>query len=356
MERIRIPLPSGEYPIYIESGLIMKAGELIEGKELVVITDAQVDALYGETLIQGLKTPPVIKYVVPPGESSKSFSQVEGIMSLMLDHQISRKGVIIALGGGVVGDLAGFAASIYMRGIDYYQVPTTLLAQVDSSVGGKTGINMPQGKNMVGSFYQPKGVIIDPMVLKTLPMKQVVSGMGEVVKYGFIEDYSFHQYLKTHLEELLALDQAHLTRVIKRCCEIKAAITLADEREQGRRKILNFGHTLGHALEAATDYQVYAHGEAVIEGMRYEGALAHLLGHISADYYQEMEALLRAFPMDRSPLPLPEELLSYMEVDKKNQGKGISFILPVGKGQVQEFHFHREFLKEILLKMQEVLP
>ena len=223
-------------------------------------------------------------------------------------------------------------------GISFIQIPTTLLAQVDSSVGGKTGVNLPEAKNIIGSFHQPELVIADTVFLKTLPRREVISGLGEVVKYGIIEDYGFFNMIKTQVEKILSIDQQVLPYVVKKCCEIKANIVSQDEKEQGLRKNLNFGHTIGHALETITNYKKYTHGEAVIIGMLYESKLAKAMGLINEEYYSEISGCIKATGV---PLGIEwttkEELVEIMGRDKKNQSDRLSYILPVDQGRVQEF-------------------
>lgn len=348
METVNLDLGTNSYTIYIEPGLLNQLGTYIPGDELMVVTDDLVDSHYGQQLAMALGDRGFIKYVLPRGEESKTLEQASIILDFMLKNRLSRRSKVIALGGGMVGDIAGFCASIYMRGIDYYQVPTTLLAQVDSSVGGKTAVNMPQGKNLVGSFYQPKAVLIDPFLLGTLDQKQIVSGLGEVIKYGLIADYELFKLLKKNITELLNLNYGMLTQTIKRCCEIKAQITGADEREMGNRKILNLGHTLGHSLEMVTRYQTYAHGEAVLLGIYYEAAIALALDLINADYFTEIKEIIEALPLALKIKAKPRELMEPMELDKKNKDNKISLILPVGPGKAQEFLFDPSVLLELL--------
>ncbi len=349
MERLHIDLGKDSYPIVIEDGLLKNLNVYMEeADKWVIITDDIVDGLYGQSLYEKLKDQfNIIKYVIPSGEVNKNISTITNILSYMLEHQLTRKSRVLALGGGVVGDMAGFCASIYMRGIDFIQVPTTLLAQVDSSVGGKTGVNMPQGKNLVGTFYQPKTVVIDTEVLKTLPIRELISGIGEVLKYGVIYDYEFFCFLKDNLQKLQSLDQDVLTFVIKKCCEIKAEIVSSDEKENGLRKILNFGHTIGHGLEAVTNYEKYTHGEAVLIGMYLETKLAFELAMIEEDYFVEIESLLKAFQTQLNMISV-DGLINAMKGDKKNQEDKISFILPNGRGTVTELLLSPEEIKGLL--------
>lgn len=344
MEKLLIDLKENSYCIYIDGDLLGNLQSYLEeADQWVMITDENVDKLYGDRLEQVLKNKKVKKIVIPPGEGSKNLLTVEKIIHKMLDYGITRRSQIIAFGGGVVGDIAGFCGAIYMRGIPFLQVPTTLLAQVDSSVGGKTGVNTPQGKNIIGSFYQPKAVVIDVDTLKTLPKQQLMSGIGEIIKYGIIYDNDFLKYLSKHFSQLLELQEDVIKKVIKRCCEIKAEIVSKDEKEKGIRKILNFGHTIGHGLEAATGYEGYTHGEAVIIGMYYEALMAKKLGYIDDVYYEEILSILRKtkLPLDISQISLTD-LIDYMEKDKKNKDGRISFILPKGRGKVEEVMLTRE--------------
>ncbi|MCC5910550.1 MAG: 3-dehydroquinate synthase [Clostridiaceae bacterium] len=338
MERLLIDLGEDSYYIDIDEDLLEIMDKAIDsGDKIVLITDKNVDNLYGKAIEKFLKDKKPYKITIPPGEKSKTMATVEYILSQMLDCGLTRNSKVIALGGGVVGDIAGFSASIYMRGIDFVQVPTTLLAQVDSSVGGKTGINMPAGKNTVGSFYQPKAVLIDTKVLKTLPKRELISGIGEVIKYGIIYDDMFLNDIKNEFEAILKLDYKVMKKVIRRCCEIKAAIVSQDEKEKGIRKILNFGHTIGHGLEAITNYKKYTHGEAVIIGMYYEAKLAKSLGYIKETYFKEITDIIHKteVSLDITMLSL-EDLTHAMIKDKKNRGEKISFILPIDKGKVKE--------------------
>ncbi|SNS81372.1 3-dehydroquinate synthase [Anaerovirgula multivorans] len=344
MERLFIDLNDNSYMISIDRGLLGNLQDFLgEGDRWVIVTDENVDVLYGQKLMQLLKDRKVEKIVIPSGEGSKNLQTVEYLLKTMLEYGLTRRSKVIALGGGVVGDIAGFCASIYMRGIPFIQVPTTLLAQVDSSVGGKTGVNMPQGKNIVGSFYQPQTVVIDVETLSTLSKRELISGIGEVIKYGIIYDYNFLEYINKNLSKLFALEEEVIIKVIKRCCEIKAEVVSKDEKEEGLRKILNYGHTIGHALETATHYKNYTHGEAVLIGMYYEALMAKKLGYIDESYYKQISETIRktgiSLEIYRTPLPV---LIDCMMKDKKNKDGKISFILPEGKGKVTEVLLTRE--------------
>ncbi len=355
MESINIELKDRGYPINIGNGALNNiANQLNDKIKWMIITDENVDKIYGEKLEKELSNYNILKYIVAPGEESKTPYVYIDIITELLKHNFTRNDQIIALGGGVIGDLAGFCAATYMRGISFVQIPTTLLAQVDSSVGGKTGVNLPEAKNIVGAFHQPNLVIADTALLKTLPKREIVSGLGEVIKYGIIEDYDFFKYTHKYLKEILDVDQSIIPYIVKMCCKIKARIVSEDEKEIGLRKNLNFGHTIGHAIETATKYKKYTHGQAVIIGMYYESKIAKSMGLIDDDYLNEISACLKE---TRVPLGLDsfskEELIKIMGRDKKNKDSKISFILPVGKGKVREFLISEVNLLDILTKIME---
>ncbi len=347
MERVFIDLEEDSYSIYIESGLISNIDSYIgQGDKFLILTDENVEALYGKAIEKALGKREYHKFIISPGETSKTFATVEKILSRMLELNFTRRSKIIALGGGVVGDIGGFSASIYMRGIPFIQVPTSLLAQVDSSVGGKTGVNLVGGKNMIGSFHQPDTVLIDLASLKSLPKREKISGLGEIIKYGIIWDYDFLEELEGSLERILSSEEDTMKKIIKTCCTIKAEIVSRDEKELGIRKILNFGHTIGHALETATNYELYTHGEAILIGMYYEALMAKSFKMIDRQYFEKIEKLIRAtgVSLDISKLS-KDQLLDNMMKDKKNKEGKISFILPKGLGSVEE----------VLLDRSEVL-
>lgn len=339
METVAVDLGEKSYPIYIGEGILSDLTVLLsKADKWLVITDENVDHLYSEQLAKALGELPYKKLTLVPGESSKSFQTVEQIISAMVEARLTRHSAVIAFGGGVIGDLAGFCSSIYMRGISYVQIPTTLLAQVDSSVGGKTGVNVQAGKNMAGTFYQPQVVIIDTALLQTLPIKELTAGLGEVIKYGIIDDYELLNFIEHHFLDFYTFNFTPLNELIRRCCEIKADVVAKDECETGLRKILNFGHTLGHAIETLTGYQRYLHGEAVLIGMYYETLLAQKMGLISEEYGQQINTLISrtGLSMDISDIPAGD-IVRQMTADKKNSDGVISFILPTGQGQVAEY-------------------
>ncbi|MFT9496288.1 3-dehydroquinate synthase [Anaerosolibacter sp.] len=336
MEKVQINLGEKSYDILIGKNLLKCLPNLIgtNGEKGFIITDENVDALYGNQ-INVLHN--YHKITLAPGEKSKSMDTTMDILSQMLREGLSRKSWIIAFGGGVVGDLAGFCSSIYMRGIPFIQIPTTLLAQIDSSVGGKTGVNLSDYKNSIGTFYQPRQVIIDTEFLHTLPYRELLSGIGEMIKYGIIYDHTFFQYIVKEIDQIKALDNEIMAYAIKRCCEIKAEVVSQDEKEEGLRKILNFGHTLGHALEGLTHFSTYTHGEAVIIGMYYETLIAKRLGIISQQYSREIEIFLESLGVDLDIAAYPlSKLIDWMSRDKKNSHGKISFILPISEGKVSE--------------------
>ncbi|MCK9526451.1 MAG: 3-dehydroquinate synthase [Limnochordia bacterium] len=344
MEMLQINLQARSYPIYIGQGLITDLPAHLSPRDSwVLISDEIVDSLYGQRLVERWGGPSIHRIILPVGERAKTLQEVERIVGEMLALGVTRSSGILALGGGVVGDVAGFCASIYMRGIPYVQVPTTLLAQVDSSIGGKTGVNMPQAKNIMGSFYQPQAVFMDTDSLHTLPRRHLISGLAEVIKYGVIYDYGFLSYLHDHFAAILNLEEATISKVITRCCEIKAEIVAEDEKDEGIRRILNHGHTIGHALEAATEFQQYTHGEAVLIGMQIEALMARELGLLDQGYCGEILTLIErtgmGFKLEDSLLGC---LLDHMTKDKKNRGGKVSFVLPSKKGETTEVFLTRQ--------------
>ena len=296
MESITVGLGERSYPIYI--GTNLEYGKLIKQalpkvKDLMVVTNDTVGPLYFEKVQKSLQEQGfnVHECVLKDGECYKTLESWWQILTTLLEQQFGRDGAIVALGGGVVGDMAGFAASVYQRGIPFVQIPTTLLAMVDSSVGGKTAINHPLGKNMIGTFYQPKAVMADLNCLKTLPQKEISAGLGEVVKTGIIYDKEFFDFLKNDIEKTFDHDLATISHIVKRSCEIKAAVVSQDEKEHGLRAILNFGHTFGHAIEAYLGFGTWLHGEAVGLGMVIAAALAKERHMISQAEFDSIVAL-----------------------------------------------------------------
>jgi 3-dehydroquinate synthase len=341
MPEVEVRLGARSYRIHVGEGTLGKLGQALQGlaQQVVLLSNPTVLALYGQEVLRSLQEAGLSCQVVlvPDGEQYKTLLWAEFVHGQMLQGRADRATVLIALGGGVVGDLGGFVASTYMRGIRYVQVPTTLLAQVDSSVGGKTGVNHPLGKNMIGTFWQPALVWIDPLTLRSLPRRQLLAGLAECIKYGVIRDREFFDYLREHRDEVLALKGPALEHVIMRSCQLKAQVVEADEREAGLRAILNFGHTIGHAIETLTGYVEYLHGEAVAMGMCKEAELAASLGLLQRQELKALKDLVAAYGL-QTELPRglrAQQLLGAMEVDKKALGGQLRMVLPQEIGSVQ---------------------
>jgi 3-dehydroquinate synthase len=352
MKTVTVNLLDRSYQIQISPGLLAGIADRLEemqADKAVIITDNLVYSLYGKPIISSLKKKN-IKYKVikiPVGEEQKKINTVVKMYDKLVDFQLPRDGVVIALGGGVIGDIAGFVAATYMRGVKLVQVPTTLLAQVDSAVGGKTGVNHPRGKNMIGSFYQPKMVIIDVLTLLTLPQKEVETGLAEVVKYGIIEDESFFNFLEknSHLLNAKAFKNKKAIpgimkvweTIVEESCKIKAKVVSEDEREEtGRRMILNLGHTFGHAFEALTNYSRYRHGEAVSIGLVAASRLAERMKLIKSEQVAKIIGLLKALnlPVTVDNLPV-NKVLESLNIDKKVRQNKINFVVPTAIGKVK---------------------
>ncbi|WP_407659653.1 bifunctional shikimate kinase/3-dehydroquinate synthase AroKB [Massilia endophytica] len=339
---LNVDLGERSYPISIGPALLEDPELLarhVSGAKVAIVTNETVAPLYLERLRAPLAAAgkDVIAVVLPDGEEHKNWSSLMKIFDALLEHKCDRKTTLIALGGGVIGDLTGYAAASYMRGVDFIQVPTTLLSQVDSSVGGKTGINHPLGKNMIGAFYQPKAVVADTSALQTLPQRELAAGLAEVIKHGCIIDAAFFGWIEENIGKLAARDKGALAYAIARSCEIKADIVRQDEREGGLRAILNFGHTFGHAIEAGMGYGAWLHGEAVGCGMVMAADLSHRMGYIDAAAVERIRKLVAAAGLPvKAPDLGAERWLELMEVDKKNEGGAIKFILlkPLGAAVV----------------------
>ncbi len=337
---LKVNLGQRSYPIFIVSSQLPHLGRylipLSLASRVFVITDEVVGRLYGEQVTRALRDAgfEVLYQELPDGEEYKSLESAGQLYTRALEGGVERRSAMIALGGGVIGDLAGFVAATYMRGVPLVQVPTTLLAQVDSSVGGKVAVNHPLGKNMIGCFYQPRLVFADVATLKTLPLREIRAGLAEVIKYGVIRDKDFFEFLEENLEKILRLDQDVLIEVVKRSCAIKAGIVEKDETEQELRAILNFGHTIGHALEVLTKYRVYRHGEAVAAGMVAAAAIAEEKGLCGPDLTMRLAGILEHAGL---PVRIPfkaEEIIEVLPRDKKAQGGWPRFVLPVALGRV----------------------
>lgn len=341
MKTLNIDLGHHSYPIHIGAGLISKQ-ELIQphihGKQVFIISNEIVAPLYLDKLLLTLGASyEVASYILPDGEQTKSLTQLEAVLTEMLGLPCDRSATVIALGGGVVGDLAGFCAACYQRGINFIQVPTTLLSQVDSSVGGKTGVNHALGKNMIGAFYQPQVVIIDSDTLSTLDARQFSAGLAEVIKYALLGDLDFLDWLEQNIQAIMQRDEALISRIIERSCQAKADIVAQDEKEQGVRALLNLGHTFGHAIENAKGYGQWLHGEAVALGMLMAADLSHRMGMLDAKDIQRVAKILDAanLPVDRVSGVSAKQLRQLMSVDKKVLSGKLRLILYLSLGDAQ---------------------
>ncbi|MCW4149692.1 3-dehydroquinate synthase [Halomonas sp. 18H] len=356
-----LPVSLGErsYPIHIGPGLLGDPQWLaphLAGRQVMVVTNDRVAPLYLEALKQGLSDDLDVREVIlPDGEATKSLASVERIWDALLAAGFNRRCTLIALGGGVIGDMAGYAAASYQRGVAFIQVPTTLLAQVDSSVGGKTGVNHPRGKNMIGAFWQPRAVLIDTDTLTTLPPRELSAGLAEVIKYGLIRDSDFLAWLEASMAMLRGLDTATLTLAIERSCRLKAEIVAEDETEQNVRALLNLGHTFGHAIETHQGYGQWLHGEAVGAGMLMASELSHRLGWLDASDVARVRHLLEAADL---PLAAPgdmraEDFLALMRLDKKNLDDRLRLILLRRLGDAC---VHEATPPEMLVRLLEEFP
>ncbi len=341
---LHVALGSRSYDIVIGDGLLAQAGSLVapllRSRRVIIVSDDMVAELYLETLQASLEGAGLRheSIVLPHGEQTKRFAVLEELLDRLLAFTPDRKVTLIALGGGVIGDITGFAASILLRGVDFIQIPTTLLAQVDSSVGGKTGINARQGKNLIGSFYQPRLVIADIATLLTLPRRELLAGYAEVVKYGVIRDPQFFGWLEQEAESAFAGDKKALSHIVRESCKAKAAIVASDERESGIRAVLNFGHTLGHALEAETGFSdALLHGEAVAIGMVLAMRLSMMRGLCREQDCERLEAHLEKVGLRTSPRAIGKfdtaRLIEHCTHDKKASDGGLTFILAEGIGK-----------------------
>jgi len=331
MHTLRIELGERSYPIRIGQGLLARADSYPEaaGRSCRLVTDRNVAAHYLEAVRGALKLEGRHCHVLPAGEEQKTWQHSGQLLDWLLGSGLPRDGLVIALGGGVIGDLSGFAAAIYQRGVDFIQVPTTLLAQVDSSVGGKTGVNHARGKNLIGAFHQPCAVVADLDTLKTLPRRELLAGVAEVIKYGLLGDAAFFRWLEQQLDALLALEPVAVAEVVEHCCQMKARIVAQDERESGARALLNLGHTFGHAIEAHAGYGEWLHGEAVAAGLCMAADLSARLGWLSAADAARAQALIqRAGLPARPPVGLsPERFLELMGHDKKVKAGRLRLVL-----------------------------
>ena len=347
---------ASDYSIYIGENFLEQANELIKktckATKYLIITNEKIDGLWGDKLnIENAE-----KFIIPDGEKYKNFQTLISILNKASELRLDRKCAFVAFGGGVIGDMTGFAASIYRRGVDFIQIPTTLLAQVDSSVGGKTAVNNEFGKNLIGTFYQPKLVIADTKTLTTLDERQLKTGLAEVVKYAFIEkscgeDFNFFEFLEKNVEEIKKLNLQFVGEMVEICCKLKASVVHQDEKENGLRAILNLGHTYGHALEKCSNYSVFTHGEAVAVGLQVCFDLSFAMNLIDDEYYDRATHLINNFDFSLPEHEYfePQKLIDAMKFDKKVEAGKVRFVLPTGIGEVQIFdNVDREILSEIL--------
>ena len=351
----RVPVALGDrsYEIVIQPGILSQLGQVLQhagcAGRVGIVTNPVVNQLYGRVVHRTLRQAGFSPFfiIVPDGEQAKTVQWLSKILDALVTQRVERQDFLLALGGGVTGDVAGFAASTYLRGIPFIQVPTTLVAQVDSSVGGKTGVNHQQGKNLIGAFYQPRMVVIDPRVLNTLPSRQWIAGLAEVIKYGMIADKEFFDYLEHHVEGLRTQSDDVMPHIIRRCCEIKADVVAGDERESGRRRILNYGHTVGHALEAWGHYRKWIHGEAVGLGMIQEASMAQYLGLCAKEVVEQQDELIKRVGL---PSVMPKmkflDLWHAMQHDKKVVKGDIYCVLPHRIGDVSVVPLVRESIRK----------
>jgi 3-dehydroquinate synthase len=333
---LKVELGERSYPIVIGDSLLRQPDLLrqhVAARDVLIVSNTTVAPLYLEPLVAAFAGARLVEAILPDGESHKTLTTVARVLDVLVANRFGRDCTIVALGGGVVGDMAGFAAACYQRGVPYVQVPTTLLAQVDSSVGGKTGVNHPGGKNLIGAFYQPGVVLIDTSTLASLPVRELRAGLAEVIKYGLICDAPFFDWFEAHVDELLAADPQALAHIIRRSCEIKAQVVGHDEREQGERALLNLGHTFGHAVESATHYTQWLHGEAVGAGLLMAAAMSRECGLIEAAVVDRIRRLLErtGLPVRIGEVP-PDLALGHMQIDKKVQGGRMRLVLLRGIG------------------------
>jgi 3-dehydroquinate synthase len=337
VETLKVELGSRSYPILIGEGLLGCADllqEHVPARSLLVVSNTTVAPLYLDTLLESLGARTPVQVILPDGEQHKTLATVSRILDVMVANRLGRDCAVLALGGGVVGDMAGFAAAAYQRGVACVQLPTTLLAQVDSSVGGKTGVNHPGGKNLIGAFHQPLAVLADTRTLSSLPPRELRAGIAEVIKYGLICDPVFFTWLEARIEDLLAGDPEALSRAIRRSCEIKAQIVGRDEHERGERALLNLGHTFGHAIESATGYRRFLHGEAVGVGLAVAAAMSRECGLMQTPEVDRVLSLLARAGLPTQVAGLTAaDILEHMQIDKKVRAGALRLILLRGIGE-----------------------
>lgn len=334
MQKVEVQLGERSYPICINSHFNDLAAEYSQSKQVVIVSNPTVATYYLDLIKNLFPQAKLAHILLPDGEAYKTLTSYEAVLTFLLQHQCSRDVLLVALGGGVIGDITGFVAATFQRGVRFLQIPTTLLSQVDSSVGGKTAVNHPLGKNMIGAFKQPVQVLINTKVLATLPAREFAAGMAEVIKYALIADKEFFSWLQVHQQAILAQDQVVLAQMIKHCCQMKADIVSRDETEQGDRALLNLGHTFGHAIEAHLGYGVWLHGEAVAAGMVMAAKLSLARGWL---VQQDIAHLIHLLQLFQLPTNAPESMvitdfLPYMKTDKKVKHGQMRFVLPIAFG------------------------
>ncbi len=355
MEIVNVDLKDYSYPIYISNGILKDIGlylkKHLRSNRVLIITDSNVSELYLTRLENSLLNNGFMVHhsIIKAGEESKNLDTVKHLLEECFKFGLLRDSTVIALGGGVVGDIAGLVAALYMRGVDFIQIPTTLLAQVDSSVGGKVGVNLKEGKNMAGAFYQPKAVFVDTDVLKSLDKREIRGGISEIIKYGIIKDESLFNFIESNIKEILDLDDEKVRHLIKRSCEIKSDVVSKDEKESSIRAVLNYGHTIGHAIESLTEYKKYIHGEAVAIGMYYAAKIALNRKYIDESYLLRIKNLLIScgLPVDYGNID-KYEIIDGIKHDKKNREGKIKFVLPVGHGNAEVFNVLEEEILNVL--------
>ncbi|MCL5103574.1 MAG: 3-dehydroquinate synthase [Armatimonadetes bacterium] len=345
MSEVRVDLGERSYVITIGAGVMSRLGGIVASirkpTRAAVLSNPVIARYYAEPVLTSLAEAGIEAelVVVPSGERSKTLGTVSRVYDALLDMKMDRGGAVIALGGGVIGDMAGFAAATYMRGIDFYQVPTTLLAQVDASIGGKTGVDLPRGKNLVGAFHQPRAVVIDILTLNTLPVRELRSGLAEVVKHGIIYDQEYYDFLDSRAADILVRKGDVIEDAVRRSVEIKRDVVQADERESGLRAILNYGHTVGHAIEMLSGYGKYRHGEASSIGMVTEALLAEMCGYAERGIASEIARTLKRFrlPVTMDSALDTAEIVRAIELDKKTVGGSLRLALPTRIGSCEVF-------------------
>lgn len=339
IQTLHVSLADRSYPIHIGTGVLSEL-KLIDkhlaSKHVAIISNTTVAPLYMEKVAEPLRSQGfnVVEIILPDGEQYKNSETLNTIYDALIEARCERSTTLVALGGGVIGDLTGYAAATYLRGVPFIQIPTTLLSQVDSSVGGKTGINHPRGKNMIGAFYQPKVVLIDTDTLKTLPPREFSAGVAEVIKYGLIRDADFFSWLESNIVRLMALDEGVVTEAVYRSCQNKAEVVAADEKEAGERALLNLGHTFGHAIENGMGYGVWLHGEAVAAGTVMAADMSQRMGWLNQNEIDRIKAIFKASNLDKEPPVLGVgKYLDLMGLDKKVQDGKIRLVLQQGIGK-----------------------